>query len=269
MANWQGLFRLFFKLYVSLSVWAEKKAVSGSSFTLVTSKSLARKFEELNVPIVQTLPMITLSRNDFYFRRDTCTKSTLICLYVGALIPRKGIEYLIEAIRFVRKRGYAISLRLVGPVDAGYLRSLSKQVSQFKMEKDVEIIGPINDLERLLQHYREADLFALASSGEGFPRVIYEAMSQGLPVVASKIDTISGTLEHEKELLFAIPRDSKSFAENIERLITDGKLRRRLITCGYAFAEERIGGTETPGDQVVRLMKQYTKLFNLTDTKLE
>lgn len=257
MARWKGLSKLLFSLYSWLSIWAEKEAVRGSNFTIVAGRKIASKFKYLITPVFKTVPMIAVTKRDFYYRNDTCKNNHIICLYVGALIPRKGIKYLIEATHNLKNKNYNIFLKLIGPAEHTYLKFLKNRIKKFGIEDNVEIIGNVSELDQLLDYYRKADLFTLASSGEGFPRVIYEAMSQGLPVVTTKIDTISACVRNKKEVLFARAQNALSISEAIEKLITDNKLRQCLIANGYIFARNEIGSNGSHGDQVLRLIKQY------------
>jgi len=124
------------------------------------------------------------------------------------------------------------------------------------LEERINLVGQVNDLNRLLDFYRQADIFVLPSRGEGFPRVIYEAMSQGLPVIASDIGTISSTLEDGREALLVDGENSVDLAKAIRKLISNGELRRHLIRNGYTFARAKIG-TRDASEQLLKLINEY------------
>ena len=117
-----------------------------------------------------------------------------VILYCGRLHPEKGIALLIEAFRLACKRGLSgWTLRLVGPADTAaggggqhWLEGLLADPQAAGLP--VEWLGPIYGEQELLQHYRQAALFAypsLAERGETFGLAPLEAMACGaVPIVS-------------------------------------------------------------------------------------
>jgi glycosyltransferase involved in cell wall biosynthesis len=68
----------------------------------------------------------------------------------------------------------------------------------------------------------------------GLGVVILEALATGVPVVASRVGGIPDILTHEYNGLLVEPRDVEDFAEAIVRILSDDKLKRRLIEGGLA-----------------------------------
>ncbi|MEM7125474.1 MAG: glycosyltransferase family 4 protein [Chloroflexota bacterium] len=260
LSKWTGISRIFYGPYKWLSSWAEKTAVTHSQFTVVHGSQVLSKFKHLTVPVVETVPMVSIEPKHFYRREDTCQGKVINCLYVGILIPRKGIDYLLEALSLLVSKGYKINLQLVGSGDHDYQEQLHKLIQDRSIGEYVNFVGQIADLPTLLSYYRQADIFVLPSQGEGFPRVIYEAMSQGLPVITTSIGTIAHMLIHQEQALLVDPRSSLALCDGIERLIKESKLRRTLIRAGYQFANERLS-QGTSSEQFLALMrKHYTML---------
>jgi len=97
----------------------------------------------------------------------------------------------------------------------------------------------------------------LPSLSEGFPRVIYEAMSQGLPVVAAGVGGVSAELTGGVDALLVPPGDDGALAESIRTLSAQLDLRRRLIHNGYertARLFERMRA-ESPAALIDRYLK--------------
>ena len=89
----------------------------------------------------------------------------------------------------------------------------------------------------LFEIYRASDLFVLPSVvGEGVPKVTVEAMSQGLPVVATDVGSTSIILEQSRAGLLVPPGDPAALAQALRRLIEEAELRRGLIASGLEFA---------------------------------
>jgi glycosyltransferase involved in cell wall biosynthesis len=105
------------------------------------------------------------------FKRD----GPIRFIYSGQLSIRKGIPYLLEAWRKADIKD--AELHLIGP----WLLAASRRRD---LPANVKHVGPCSHTE-LLKHYQSADVFVFASFFEGFGLVLLEAMSCGLPVVAS------------------------------------------------------------------------------------
>lgn len=257
MANWHGVAGGIYGVYLQLSYRAEKSAVCHSQFTLVHGLKLREKFKGLGSPIVETIPMVSIQAQHFSKRTDTCQREILTCLYVGAIIPRKNIHTLIEAFRLLLERGYPVRLILVGAGEYDYVHKLKDVVRNLNVEQQVDFVGQVSDVDRLIDYYRQGDLFVLSSSGEGFPRVIYEAMSQGLPVIANEIETIKAMLRDREQALLVHVMSPSTLADAIEEVVNNGELRRTLIQNGYRFAMDKIGREETTAGLILRLLHTY------------
>jgi glycosyltransferase involved in cell wall biosynthesis len=114
----------------------------------------------------------------------------------------------------------------------------------------------VRDVATLLDHYRRADIFVIATLAEGFPRVIYEAMSQGLPVVATDIGTIKAMLRDRQDTLLVARGSGEALADAVELLLRNVELRRALIRNGYDFAWGRLD-VEQPSTQLQRLIVEH------------
>jgi glycosyltransferase involved in cell wall biosynthesis len=112
-----------------------------------------------------------------------------MCLYVGALRPTKGIEYLVGAIPQVVEKINNVKFLLIGDGDSSYERKIFDLVKKLKASRYIEFKGRV-DKQKLPAYYQKADLFILPSISEPQGLVILEAMASGLPVVASKVGGI-------------------------------------------------------------------------------
>jgi len=219
----------------SVVLWHERemKRIATVTPTFAVAKSLAKK---MGISHVTWLPSSTVSKDEFYYRNDTCCQSPYRLLYVGALTAYKDPSTLIEAVKVLQDTGVPVEMDIVGDGD---LRSMVEQqaVNQLK-PGTFRFHGYCNDKAALHRYYCEADVFAMSSVTEGFPRVILEAMARGLPVVATNIVGIPD-LVHDGETGLLVPvRSPQSLAAAVRRIIEDGDLRRRIIAGGYRVAEE-------------------------------
>jgi len=109
-----------------------------------------------------------------------------ILLSVGGLIPRKGFDLLIKALKLLFEEWYERDLYLVIVGEGSSRRALEQLINTLGLGEHVYLAGAIPHQE-LYFWYSAADLFCLASSREGWPNVVLEALASGTPVVATDI----------------------------------------------------------------------------------
>jgi glycosyltransferase involved in cell wall biosynthesis len=100
----------------------------------------------------------------------------------------------------------------------------------------VHFEGAIAWGESLFEVMRKHDVLVLPSMTEGLPLVLIEAMSQGLPVVASNVGGVPEIVIHERTGLLVPPMDVGALYSAIERILDDVQLRIRCIEEGRSMA---------------------------------
>ncbi len=147
-------------------------------------------------------------------------------LFVGRLERRKGLNYLIEAYRQVKKEYPESRLIVVGP-GLRPRRKYEKQVRRSGL-KDVVFTGPVS-YDELPGYYKTADIFCSPATGrESFGIVLLEAMALGKPVVASDIPGYASVMTHGKEGLLVPPKDANELARALLSLMADEPRRRQI-----------------------------------------
>ncbi|MCA9786413.1 MAG: glycosyltransferase [Candidatus Cloacimonetes bacterium] len=244
------LARLVYPFFRWFCGFAERRAMGAAQLRIVNGVSLVRKYGKLPGRTVETKPLVTIRPADIAPRRDTCQTPRVRLLCVAGLMPRKGIQFLLEAMALLRSEGRETHLTLVGgeqPETGARLRALCVERG---LVDAVEFAGYVANGPDLIQRYRESDLFVLPSLSEGFPRVIFEAMAQSLPVVASRIPNIEGRLGDVGYLQYAAPGDPRDLARAISAVISNGELRRSMIARCHEYIGELL--RESPVDQFLR-----------------
>jgi glycosyltransferase involved in cell wall biosynthesis len=154
---------------------------------------------------------------------------TRILLSVGRLSAEKGHADLIRAFRAFRQQNPKPSVRLIlvgeGP-ERPHLMSLRKR---FNLDEEVTLVGHQDDIG---PYYAIADLFVLPSHSEGSPNVLLEAMSAGIPVIATNAGGIPELATHETDALLVEKKDVDALTAAISRLLEDAELRKRLSSSG-------------------------------------
>ncbi|MFL0352418.1 glycosyltransferase [Xanthomarina sp. GH4-25] len=124
---------------------------------------------------------------------------------VANLVPVKGIETLIEAIKKTNKTD--IYLEVIGDKQTKYAAYLEQLVMNLGLENQITFLGKQSDVRPFLA---QADLYIISSKKEGMPMALVEAMSMQTPVLGSDISGINYVLKDFNSLLFE--------SENIEQL---------------------------------------------------
>gem|GEM_PF-335798 len=175
-------------------------------------------------------------------------------IYVGSLIQRKGLSYLLDAVRALKSRNVRLLLRGRGAVD----RDLLKHYSDVKF--DLKLGLP---LPALVQDIQQADVFVLPSLTEGFAQVILEAMACGVPVITTA-NTCAPDVMTEGEHGFILPiRDSHAIEEKI---IWGLEHRKVLAEMGRCAADH--AGLFTPERFRSGVRRAYRAMIESQETAL-
>ena len=140
-----------------------------------------------------------------------------IILSVGHLQELKGFHHLIDAVSLIKEEIGNILLVIVGGEqhgDKNFRPQLEKQIEHLKLHDHVRLVGAKLHHE-LFEWYSAADLFCLASSSEGWPNVIFEALSCGKPVVATSVGGIPEIIYSDEYGILVKQRNGLHFAKAI------------------------------------------------------
>jgi len=151
--------------------------------------------------------------------------------------PRKGIDVLLAALAALRGQGVDARLLAVGGFETeAYERHLKDLAQSLKIAAFVEWTGFTRDVSAEL---RRIHIFVLPSLfGEGLPMVILEAMSFGLPVVATNVEGIPEVLDHGKAGIVAAAGDAEALTKALQQLITNPAKAQQFSTTGQMRQRE-------------------------------
>jgi glycosyltransferase involved in cell wall biosynthesis len=148
------------------------------------------------------------------------------CLYVSNAALYKYQWVVIEAIGFLRQKGIAIELDLVGGGHGLAQEKIDTQIALIDPQGQFIRQHPFVPHEALLTHLNSADIFVFASGCEAFGITLLEAMAMGLPIASSNRSSIPETLQDGG--LYFDPEKPSEIASVIERIILDPSLRANL-----------------------------------------
>jgi phosphatidylinositol alpha-1,6-mannosyltransferase len=235
---YRGIKRALFGGYVAFEERALRH-MTARSLTFVNGAALRRKHERDGGRVIET-KTTTLSLQDINTRADVGESGTLRALTVSRIDPRKGLRSLPGAIAQLIGQGIDISLDIIGPtiglIGDDEREAIRADAEQRGVGDRVRLPGSV-PLDQLMSKYRDYDLFILPTQpGEGIPRVLLEAMANGLPIVTTDVSGITSLITHEVNGLLIADASAESVVGAVTRLAKDGELRRRLIQGGYSTA---------------------------------
>lgn len=143
-------------------------------------------------------------------------RGPLKVLWLGSIILRKGIQYLVEAARILQ--GHNIEFLLAGPL------GISEEVVR-KFPPNIKVLGRITR-DQLTGVYKQAHVFVLPTISDGFAITQLEAMAHGLPVIATL--NCGRVVTEGVDGLLVPARDSAALAEAIARLEGKRELLREM-----------------------------------------
>lgn len=181
----------------------------------------------------ERVAIVAHSAHERFFLEPRSARPVRTLLFVAQWLPIKGIDALTTAFTTLARRHPDLVL-----VCAGTLLSERDVKAAFPddLRSRVRVL-PRVDQPRLVDVYREADVFVFPSNYEGFGVAVLEAMAAGLPIVATSTGVAGDALVDRDSALLVPPRDPEALAQAIDRLIADEALRTRVGSGARAAAE--------------------------------
>lgn len=222
-------------------------------FLLVNSMQLEIEYGKFAKSVKQVFTT-TLTDEDFYYREDTCKGDRIRLLYTGRLDWAKGLNELFNAFVTLQHKYGNFELHFVGweesihkPVEKNLIqRAVDNGLKDFIFFHGRKPTGP-----ELFHFYRFCDIYILPSYHEGFPRTIWEAMANSIPIIATEVGAIPYLLKDGEHAFIIKPKSAKAIEEGVIKVLENEALRRNLILNAGIFVQE------------LTLTKQSKLLINL------
>lgn len=155
-------------------------------------------------------------------------KDKIIAIFCGKLIQEKGLDILLKAMISIVKDFPQLLLLVCGAGKhrEGDLESdLKKTVQECSLNKNVQFVG---DVFNMPDYFKAADIFIFPSRREGLPNALLEAISSGLPTIASNIGGNIDIIKDNYNGLLFESENEKELAEKIVVLVKDKKMQRKF-----------------------------------------
>ncbi len=198
------------------------------------------------------------TENQSILKRQFGLKETFpVVLFVGNLIPRKGLTYLIQAAQQLVKTRPDTQFVIVGdgPLKAQLIDSLIAS----KLLDNFTFMSKLTD-DELSTMYRCSDIFVLPSIQEGQGIVLLEALASGKPAVAFDIGGVNEVIINGKNGLLVSNRNSEDLAEALLQLLDNSELRQKMGHAGRQFVEKNF----TWDICTQKMLKIYQETLNIT-----
>ncbi|MEW9668611.1 glycosyltransferase [Ammoniphilus sp. 3BR4] len=232
-----------------------------SARVLVVSREMKRKLVRLKCPkrkirVIKT--GIDLRKFPFKLRKPPAN-NRVIFLSIGRLVPKKGMDILIEAFARVHRKYPKTRLVIVGE---GRMRSkLKKRIRKEGLSSSVKLKGKLSH-KGVRKELRKAHVFVLASrtakdgDKEGIPNSLVEAMASGLPAISTTHAGIPEVLKNGKTGYLAKQGSVRSLTQQMLKMIKQKKRWKKLSRAARKLVERE----HNIKKQVKKLERIYTRV---------
>jgi glycosyltransferase involved in cell wall biosynthesis len=176
-------------------------------------------------------------------------------LFLGEVARHKGVLELARSFAQVRRQFPRLKLVYGGTGSA--LQEVRDLTAELELGSRVQFTGWL-EAERKRAAFAGATIFVLPSYVEGMPMALLEAMSCGLPTIATAVGGVPEIITHEANGLLIPPGDTAALAAAIARLMSDPQLRQRLGDAARATVAERFSL-----DTAVRRLLEFYRRFGI------
>lgn len=201
-------------------------------------------------PGVDTEFFLTSEVMDLRERLRIPADAVVVCC-VANILENKNQLLLIRAIAPIAKA----HLLLVGPeLDHVYGEKLRVEALEMGIDHRVHFVGHVDDVRPAL---RASDIFALVSRAEGSPIALLEAMSVGLPVLASRIPGVHELVDGSGAAILVGPDDLVGAMNALQTMVDDSSVRAAMAQCAQSLVRER----RSIDVEVARIESMYLELL--------
>ena len=175
--------------------------------------------------------------------------SKLVGTVANIRVP-KGYAFLIQAARMVIDRIPQAHFVAVGDIDPELSKPLFELVEKLGLRNQFHFLGFRSDVPEILS---ELDVFVLASTSEGLPLALLEAMAAGKPAVATQCGGPAEVIKNGVTGLLVAPGEPSAIASALLELLTSQELAARLAQAGRAKVREEFA--------LGKMLEQYEALY--------
>jgi len=212
-----------------LYAWVERsylKSVDAFVFNSRTTQSRVERLAGKGRPAVVAYPAAN-HLNPHIERAEIIRRAhqpgPLSLLFVGNLIPRKGLHTVLEALSLLPRGAFTVDVAGSLSSDPPYVDAIRRQIESLGLGSTVRLHGALGE-EQLVDFYRRAQALVLPSSYEGFGIAYLEGMGFGLPCIGTTAGAAGEVIDEGQTGLLIPPGDSAWLARHLRRLAEERTL---------------------------------------------
>ena len=200
--------------YFLTLVAARKSCVRVNGYHLVNK---LQKWGILATPVISS----TISINDLNNNHTILPieKDIVHICYVGYIRYAKGMKCLMRFCEELKKRKIKFKFHIIG--NGEMFRELELFSKTNNLEDNIVLYGRIDNRDVINKILRQSDLFFFPSLSEGSPRVIIEAMSQGIPVISTPVGSLPTTFKDGVDIRFFDFNNEKEAAQLVDAYLSN------------------------------------------------
>ncbi|MEM8532652.1 MAG: glycosyltransferase family 4 protein [Chloroflexota bacterium] len=202
-------------------------SVDAFIFNSNTTRTVVEQYLHRDKPYIVAMPSgnrLTTITEEAIRKRATQARPLHI-LFVGNLIPRKGLDVLLQAII-----NLPVRLTIIGSttVDSNYTNRIQSLIGTHNLTEQVCLMGQVHDTE-LGFHFADADVLAVPSQYEGFGIVYLEGMACGLPAIGTTAGAAQEIITHGQNGFLIPPEDSAALTRCLSQLLDQRVLQKMSL----------------------------------------
>ena len=175
--------------------------------------------------------------NTLYLKPTAKKKNTRNIILPARLLYEKGIEEFVNASKILKKDNVRGEFYLAGdPYSANPSKIEFNKIERWMDEGLINYRGYFSDIKEM---YKDIDIVCLPSWREGFPKVLMEAASLGLPVITTDVPGCRDAIIENKTGILVPIKDEINLAFAIKKLFEDVKLRHKMGKAGRNLAVKK------------------------------
>lgn len=212
-----------------------KPVLRSADAIIALTEDMKKEIQKISKKDILVVPNGVNLKEFKYSLKFNRTKKERKILFVGSLVPVKGVKYLIESMKAIKNNYSNVQLVIIG--DGTEKHELEKLVVEFGLSDCVSFVGKVPN-HKVSQYMIESDIFVLPSLSEGFGIVLLEAMASGLPIVASNVGGIPSLVQNEINGFLVESRNPERISEKVLLLFDNEELMIKISENNKKIVEQ-------------------------------
>jgi glycosyltransferase involved in cell wall biosynthesis len=215
---------------------ASERAALACARQVVTTSPSTRRVLIADYAVAPTRATVALPGIDAVAVSPRPRRNAVTLLAVGAVVPRKGYDVLIDALATLADLDWRLVIAGDRTRDGATADAVAAHIAALGLGPRVSMRGAVGD-DELARLHSEADVFVLASRHEGYGMAFAEAINHGLPVVGTRAGAIPETVPAGAGILVE-PDDAPALAAALRTVIANPEARETYAGAARAAAKQ-------------------------------